>query len=215
MYFTSGNKGWIQAGPSTAAQSVHVPASMCTQNTLRDFPLMCWEMGNGGNTRRSNMCRTSQNGCWSPVFCVLLSAVCWLQCQNGGVCQRPNICSCPEGWMGRLCEERKCLTATTQDSTLLTMVHNSETIELKAVLLSLTGSNRTLSNTVGIYRNCSLGDGLFFFARLICSWRSSLLINNSYLHPAVPEWRPLRGSLPMRMSHRVDRHTLSQWWVQV
>lgn len=69
--------------------------------------------------------------------------------------------------MGRLCEERKCLTATTQDSSLLTMVHNSETIELKAVLLSLTGSNRTLFNTVGISRNCPLGDGIFFFARLI------------------------------------------------
>lgn len=37
------------------------------------------------------------------------TAVCWLHCQNGGVCQRPNTCSCPEGWMGRLCEERKWL----------------------------------------------------------------------------------------------------------
>lgn len=51
-------------------------------------------------------------------ICVPLSAVCWLHCQNGGVCQRPNTCSCPEGWMGRLCEERKylavihCLTGT-------------------------------------------------------------------------------------------------------
>ncbi|KAK3545348.1 hypothetical protein QTP70_004069 [Hemibagrus guttatus] len=35
--------------------------------------------------------------------------VCWLQCQNGGVCQRPNICSCPEGWMGRFCEEPICI----------------------------------------------------------------------------------------------------------
>jgi len=42
---------------------------------------------------------------------VCVPAVCWLQCQNGGVCQRPNICSCPEGWMGRLCEDRECLKA--------------------------------------------------------------------------------------------------------
>lgn len=37
--------------------------------------------------------------------------------------------------------------------------------------------------------------------------------NDSYLHPAVPERRPLRGALPVRVSQRVDGHTLSQWWV--
>uniref|UniRef100_A0A8C7PS29 Sushi, von Willebrand factor type A, EGF and pentraxin domain-containing protein 1 n=1 Tax=Oncorhynchus mykiss TaxID=8022 RepID=A0A8C7PS29_ONCMY len=43
--------------------------------------------------------------------CVFLfsPAVCWLQCLNGGVCHRPNTCSCPEGWMGRLCEEPICI----------------------------------------------------------------------------------------------------------
>nr|XP_033465702.1 sushi, von Willebrand factor type A, EGF and pentraxin domain-containing protein 1 isoform X2 [Epinephelus lanceolatus] len=45
---------------------------------------------------------------WSPISS-MCETVCWLQCQNGGVCQRPNTCSCPEGWMGRLCEEPICI----------------------------------------------------------------------------------------------------------
>uniref|UniRef100_A0A3Q2CZJ5 Sushi, von Willebrand factor type A, EGF and pentraxin domain containing 1 n=1 Tax=Cyprinodon variegatus TaxID=28743 RepID=A0A3Q2CZJ5_CYPVA len=53
--------------------------------------------------------RCQENGTWTaPPSC---RALCWLQCQNGGVCQRPNICACPEGWMGRLCEERKYKTS--------------------------------------------------------------------------------------------------------
>ncbi|CAB1421446.1 unnamed protein product [Pleuronectes platessa] len=51
--------------------------------------------------------RCLENGTWTPP--PTCRAVCWLQCQNGGVCQRPNVCSCPEGWMGRLCEEPICI----------------------------------------------------------------------------------------------------------
>ncbi|XP_047448268.1 sushi, von Willebrand factor type A, EGF and pentraxin domain-containing protein 1 isoform X2 [Mugil cephalus] len=51
-------------------------------------------------------CRPDQT--WSPTSSVC-ETVCWLHCQNGGVCQRPNTCSCPEGWMGRLCEEPICI----------------------------------------------------------------------------------------------------------
>ncbi|XP_034005924.1 LOW QUALITY PROTEIN: sushi, von Willebrand factor type A, EGF and pentraxin domain-containing protein 1 [Trematomus bernacchii] len=51
--------------------------------------------------------RCLENGTWTPP--PACRAVCWLQCQNGGVCQRPNICSCPEGWMGRLCEDPICI----------------------------------------------------------------------------------------------------------
>lgn len=40
-------------------------------------------------------------------YLVPFPAVCRFPCQNGGVCQRPNACSCPDGWMGRLCEERE------------------------------------------------------------------------------------------------------------
>uniref|UniRef100_A0A3B3T3R4 Sushi, von Willebrand factor type A, EGF and pentraxin domain-containing protein 1 n=1 Tax=Paramormyrops kingsleyae TaxID=1676925 RepID=A0A3B3T3R4_9TELE len=47
--------------------------------------------------------RCLENGTWTPA--PTCRAICWLQCQNGGLCQRPNVCSCPEGWMGRLCEE--------------------------------------------------------------------------------------------------------------
>ncbi|MEE6459030.1 hypothetical protein FKM82_000515 [Ascaphus truei] len=47
------------------------------------------------------------NQTWStPPSC---KAVCRFPCQNGGVCERPNACSCPEGWMGRLCEEPICI----------------------------------------------------------------------------------------------------------
>ncbi|XP_051818518.1 sushi, von Willebrand factor type A, EGF and pentraxin domain-containing protein 1 [Antechinus flavipes] len=47
------------------------------------------------------------NGTWtSPPTC---RAVCRFPCQNGGVCQRPNACTCLEGWMGRLCEEPICI----------------------------------------------------------------------------------------------------------
>uniref|UniRef100_A0A8B9HXL3 Sushi, von Willebrand factor type A, EGF and pentraxin domain-containing protein 1 n=1 Tax=Astyanax mexicanus TaxID=7994 RepID=A0A8B9HXL3_ASTMX len=52
-------------------------------------------------------CVCLENGTWTPP--PACRAMCWLQCQNGGVCQRPNICSCPEGWMGRLCEEPICI----------------------------------------------------------------------------------------------------------
>lgn len=41
---------------------------------------------------------------------VFFPAVCRFPCQNGGVCQRPNACSCPDGWMGRLCEERESVS---------------------------------------------------------------------------------------------------------
>ncbi|XP_029026032.1 sushi, von Willebrand factor type A, EGF and pentraxin domain-containing protein 1 isoform X4 [Betta splendens] len=51
-------------------------------------------------------CRPDQT--WTPISSVC-ETVCWLQCQNGGACQRPNTCSCPEGWMGRLCEEPICI----------------------------------------------------------------------------------------------------------
>lgn len=51
--------------------------------------------------------RCLENGTWTPP--PTCRAVCWLQCQNGGFCQRPNTCSCPEGWMGRLCEEPICI----------------------------------------------------------------------------------------------------------
>ncbi|XP_061107701.1 sushi, von Willebrand factor type A, EGF and pentraxin domain-containing protein 1 isoform X3 [Conger conger] len=48
-----------------------------------------------------------ENGTWTPP--PTCKALCWLQCQNGGACLKPNTCSCPEGWMGRLCEEPICI----------------------------------------------------------------------------------------------------------
>ncbi|XP_023804740.1 sushi, von Willebrand factor type A, EGF and pentraxin domain-containing protein 1 isoform X3 [Oryzias latipes] len=51
--------------------------------------------------------RCQENGTWTPP--PTCRAVCWMPCQNGGVCQRPNACACQEGWMGRLCEEPICI----------------------------------------------------------------------------------------------------------
>uniref|UniRef100_A0A8C7IIV5 Sushi, von Willebrand factor type A, EGF and pentraxin domain-containing protein 1 n=1 Tax=Oncorhynchus kisutch TaxID=8019 RepID=A0A8C7IIV5_ONCKI len=48
-----------------------------------------------------------ENRTWTPP--PVCRAMCWLQCLNGGVCHRPNTCSCLEGWMGRLCEEPICI----------------------------------------------------------------------------------------------------------
>uniref|UniRef100_H0YSS6 Sushi, von Willebrand factor type A, EGF and pentraxin domain-containing protein 1 n=1 Tax=Taeniopygia guttata TaxID=59729 RepID=H0YSS6_TAEGU len=48
-----------------------------------------------------------ENGTWTtPPTC---KAVCRFPCQNGGICERPNACSCLDGWMGRLCEEPICI----------------------------------------------------------------------------------------------------------
>ncbi|KAG8130469.1 hypothetical protein E2320_017145, partial [Naja naja] len=48
-----------------------------------------------------------ENGTWAGT--PSCKAVCRFPCQNGGVCERPNVCSCLEGWMGRLCEEPICI----------------------------------------------------------------------------------------------------------
>ncbi|XP_030635356.1 LOW QUALITY PROTEIN: sushi, von Willebrand factor type A, EGF and pentraxin domain-containing protein 1 [Chanos chanos] len=61
----------------------------------------------GYNMEGSSRSVCLENGTWTPP--PTCRALCWLQCQNGGVCQRPNTCSCPEGWMGRLCEEPICI----------------------------------------------------------------------------------------------------------
>ncbi|XP_069779037.1 sushi, von Willebrand factor type A, EGF and pentraxin domain-containing protein 1 isoform X2 [Narcine bancroftii] len=48
-----------------------------------------------------------QNGSWSTL--PICQAVCRFPCWNGGVCDRPNTCTCPDGWMGQLCETPICI----------------------------------------------------------------------------------------------------------
>ncbi|XP_069096987.1 sushi, von Willebrand factor type A, EGF and pentraxin domain-containing protein 1 isoform X1 [Pleurodeles waltl] len=48
-----------------------------------------------------------ENETWTAA--PVCKAVCRFPCQNGGVCERPNACSCLDGWMGRLCEEPICI----------------------------------------------------------------------------------------------------------
>ena len=96
-------------------------------------------------------------------------AVCRFPCQNGGICQRPNACSCPDGWMGRLCEERE----------------SPQT--LHAMSLNLTLSPDTLPGSCqirGVTRNW-----LYWWKELICFggsklyWRKelALLVEGTHL----------------------------------
>ncbi|XP_067886734.1 sushi, von Willebrand factor type A, EGF and pentraxin domain-containing protein 1 isoform X1 [Heterodontus francisci] len=55
----------------------------------------------------SRASRCLENGTWSAT--PICRAVCRFPCQNGGACERPNTCTCPEGWMGRLCETPICI----------------------------------------------------------------------------------------------------------
>ncbi|XP_052315765.1 sushi, von Willebrand factor type A, EGF and pentraxin domain-containing protein 1 isoform X3 [Oncorhynchus keta] len=90
--------GWKVSGGgvNTSKQLFYVGQSL---------PPAC-PMGHQAKGTATLTCRTDQT--WTPVSTVC-ETVCWLQCLNGGVCQRPNTCSCPEGWMGRLCEEPICI----------------------------------------------------------------------------------------------------------
>ena len=45
--------------------------------------------------------------------------ICEIHCQNGGVCIKPNICSCPKEYIGNICQYQSCLT-------LPKMVNNTE-----------------------------------------------------------------------------------------
>ncbi|XP_017288668.1 sushi, von Willebrand factor type A, EGF and pentraxin domain-containing protein 1 isoform X3 [Kryptolebias marmoratus] len=89
--------GWREdAGGNRSQQEFHVG-----QSVRVTCPKGQQVKGSGTVT-----CRPDQT--WSSLSSVC-EPVCWLQCQNGGVCQRPNICACLEGWMGRLCEEPICI----------------------------------------------------------------------------------------------------------
>ncbi|XP_036813763.1 sushi, von Willebrand factor type A, EGF and pentraxin domain-containing protein 1 isoform X2 [Oncorhynchus mykiss] len=90
--------GWKVSGGgvNTSKQLFYVGQSL---------PPAC-PMGHQAKGTATITCRTDQT--WTPVSTVC-ETVCWLQCLNGGVCQKPNTCSCPEGWMGRLCEEPICI----------------------------------------------------------------------------------------------------------
>ncbi|XP_043916972.1 sushi, von Willebrand factor type A, EGF and pentraxin domain-containing protein 1 isoform X2 [Protopterus annectens] len=48
-----------------------------------------------------------KNGTWTTT--PKCKAQCRFPCKNGGTCERPNSCSCPDGWMGRFCEEPICI----------------------------------------------------------------------------------------------------------
>ena len=44
---------------------------------------------------------------------VVFSAVCTLQCRNGGRCVRPDKCKCPRGYSARDCSKRKFVPSFT------------------------------------------------------------------------------------------------------
>ncbi|XP_035375850.1 sushi, von Willebrand factor type A, EGF and pentraxin domain-containing protein 1 isoform X3 [Electrophorus electricus] len=111
-----GNGSWSSSFPVCTPKSCPSPPGrtvnrlnttfLVGQTILVTCPKGQQVKGQRGKSTATITCRRDQT--WSPITSVC-ETVCWLQCQNGGVCQRPNICSCPEGWMGRLCEEPICI----------------------------------------------------------------------------------------------------------
>ncbi|KAF6728257.1 Sushi, von Willebrand factor type A, EGF and pentraxin domain-containing protein 1 [Oryzias melastigma] len=85
-----------------ASRSVGSPQEFYVGQSL---PVSC-PKGQKVRGSGSITCRPDQT--WTSVGSVC-ETVCWMPCQNGGVCQRPNACTCQEGWMGRLCEEPICI----------------------------------------------------------------------------------------------------------
>uniref|UniRef100_A0A1A7X820 Sushi, von Willebrand factor type A, EGF and pentraxin domain containing 1 n=2 Tax=Iconisemion striatum TaxID=60296 RepID=A0A1A7X820_9TELE len=110
-----GGHTWSSAFPTCQAKSCPPPPGWKEDNSSnrsqKEFPVgrsvrVTCPRGQQVKGSGTITCRPDQT--WSPLSSVC-ETMCWLQCQNGGVCQRPNICACPEGWMGRLCEEPICI----------------------------------------------------------------------------------------------------------
>ena len=61
---------------------------------------------------------------YNHVIDLLYAAVCAGDCQNGGVCDAPNHCSCPPDFEGSHCDRRKSqpLSSSVHYSTLSTMI---------------------------------------------------------------------------------------------
>uniref|UniRef100_A0A8C6KVM3 Sushi, von Willebrand factor type A, EGF and pentraxin domain-containing protein 1 n=1 Tax=Nothobranchius furzeri TaxID=105023 RepID=A0A8C6KVM3_NOTFU len=110
-----GGHTWSSSFPTCRAKSCPPPPGwkedISSNRSQQEFPVgrsirVTCPRGQQVKGSGTITCRPDQT--WSPLSSVC-ETVCWLQCHNGGVCQRPNICACPEGWMGRLCEEPICI----------------------------------------------------------------------------------------------------------
>lgn len=97
--------------------SVYTIIGDCDQPCLNggrcssDGVCACAEGWTGSQCEQGEYTISSQTSChWSTLihcmsmYCV---ALCSRGCLNGGTCDAPNHCSCPEGWRGKVCETRK------------------------------------------------------------------------------------------------------------
>ncbi|XP_061566532.1 sushi, von Willebrand factor type A, EGF and pentraxin domain-containing protein 1 isoform X1 [Cololabis saira] len=106
-----GGNAWSSPFPTCQPKPCPSPPGSRNMGSQQQFhvgqsvPITC-PKGQQGKGSGTITCRPDQT--WSTLSSVC-ETVCWLQCQNGGMCQRPNTCACPEGWMGRICEEPICI----------------------------------------------------------------------------------------------------------
>ncbi|XP_076997754.1 sushi, von Willebrand factor type A, EGF and pentraxin domain-containing protein 1 isoform X2 [Tamandua tetradactyla] len=99
---TSAKCAKISCGPP-----VHVENAIARGGRYRYGDMITYSCFSGYMLEGSLRSVCLENGTWtSPPIC---RAVCRFPCQNGGICHRPNVCSCPDGWMGHLCEEPICI----------------------------------------------------------------------------------------------------------
>ncbi|XP_028910838.1 sushi, von Willebrand factor type A, EGF and pentraxin domain-containing protein 1 isoform X8 [Ornithorhynchus anatinus] len=92
----------ISCGPPT-----HIENAIARGTSYQYGDLITYSCYSGYMLEGSLRSVCLENRTWTPP--PTCRAVCRFPCQNGGVCQRPNACTCPEGWMGRLCEEPICI----------------------------------------------------------------------------------------------------------
>ncbi|XP_073447245.1 sushi, von Willebrand factor type A, EGF and pentraxin domain-containing protein 1 isoform X2 [Aquarana catesbeiana] len=105
------NETWTEASAKcekiSCGPPIHVPNAMVRGLFHHYGDMVTYSCYSGYMLEGSIRSVCLENQTWTtPPSC---KAVCRFPCQNGGVCERPNACSCPEGWMGRLCEEPICI----------------------------------------------------------------------------------------------------------
>nr|XP_015201270.1 PREDICTED: sushi, von Willebrand factor type A, EGF and pentraxin domain-containing protein 1 [Lepisosteus oculatus] len=111
LTYCLGNGTWSSPFPTCTRIScglpLHVPNALVRGAHFQYGDMVMYSCFGGYIMKGSSRSACLENGTWTPP--PACEAVCWSPCENGGICQRPNMCLCPEGWMGRLCEDPICI----------------------------------------------------------------------------------------------------------